>query len=352
MGKTEEQHGTRNLTMECCKMVAAVMVVFIHAQFPGALGSMLLSLSRFAVPMFFAISGYFNYQAKPRQILRRMWHIAKLNIGAILLYVLWSCFTAGCSSFGEAVSFAMPDAASLVRWMVLHASPYPLAEPMWFMTSLIICYGALWCYTTFQDGERVDYKTLYQSAFCLFAIYFALVVVLPMVNTVVMERGYRNGWFLGIPMFTMGIFIREYQERLIEKFHLTAGTLWGLIGIGVLLTLLQWKGDLQAEMTIGTLISVVALVLFAGGTHWNPTSQSGLITKIVSRFGVISTAVYILHPLLVDAYDRYLSSGVTELAGGREPWLRPLIILGISLFGAIVWERVNGLLKQIHTVKR
>lgn len=349
----KQKSAARNLPMECCKMIAAVMVVFIHAQFPGAFGSLLLSLSRFAVPMFFAISGYFNYQAEPGRILRRMWHIVKLNVGAVILYAVWTACTAGLNSVGAMVSFLMPDAASLVRWMALHASPYALAEPMWFMTSLIICYGALWCYTTFQKEEKVDYRPLYQAAFALFAIYFALVVVLPMVDMVVPERGYRNGWFLGIPMFTMGIFIREYRDRIWERFHLTTAKLWGVLLGGVLLTLLQWKGEMQSEMTIGSLITVTALIiLVGGGTASGWLSRNGAAAKVAARLGVVSTAVYILHPLLLDVYDRYISGTVTEAAGGGEPWLRPLIVLGLSLAAAVVWERADRLLAWSRTRRK
>lgn len=340
---THQKSAARNLPMECCKMIAAVMVVFIHAQFPGAFGSLLIALSRFAVPMFFAISGYFNYQAEPGRILRRMWHIVKLNVGAVILYAVWTACTAGLDSVSGMVSFLMPDAASLMRWMVLHASPYALAEPMWFMTSLIICYGALWCYTTFQKEETVDYKALYQAAFTLFTIYFALVVVLPMVDVVIMERGYRNGWFLGIPMFTMGIFIREYQDRIWERFHLTTTKLWGVLLAGVLLTLLQWKGEMNSEMPIGTLLSVTALIILVGRGTAPGWLSHGVAAKAASRLGVVSTAVYILHPLLVDVYDRYISGAVTDAVGGGEPWIRPLIVLGLSLTAAVIWERIDNL---------
>ena len=47
----------RNETLECCRILAAVFVVFLHVPFPGLLGKTVNCLARFAVPLFFAISG-------------------------------------------------------------------------------------------------------------------------------------------------------------------------------------------------------------------------------------------------------------------------------------------------------
>lgn len=50
----------RNQAMECFKMIAAVLVVILHVPFPGKWGGIVTCLANFAVPVFFAITGYFN----------------------------------------------------------------------------------------------------------------------------------------------------------------------------------------------------------------------------------------------------------------------------------------------------
>ena len=47
---------TRNLSLECFKLLAACFVVFLHIPFPGTFGQLTVCLSRFAVPLFFAVS--------------------------------------------------------------------------------------------------------------------------------------------------------------------------------------------------------------------------------------------------------------------------------------------------------
>lgn len=54
----------RNQTLECCRILAAVFVVFLHVPFPGTVGKTVNCLARFAVPLFFAISGWFSYGAE------------------------------------------------------------------------------------------------------------------------------------------------------------------------------------------------------------------------------------------------------------------------------------------------
>ena len=52
----------RNGIVSAYKLIAACAVVFIHFPFPGAFGKWVDCLARFAVPLFFAISGYYAYR--------------------------------------------------------------------------------------------------------------------------------------------------------------------------------------------------------------------------------------------------------------------------------------------------
>lgn len=69
----------RNQTLECCRILAAVFVVFLHVPFPGTVGKTVNCLARLAVPLFFAISGWFSYGAEGRKLLRRMGRILLLT---------------------------------------------------------------------------------------------------------------------------------------------------------------------------------------------------------------------------------------------------------------------------------
>lgn len=59
--KTNENKliSNRNCSLDFCKGVGCIFVVFIHVTFPGGLGQAVKSLGSFAVPLFFMISGYY-----------------------------------------------------------------------------------------------------------------------------------------------------------------------------------------------------------------------------------------------------------------------------------------------------
>ena len=68
----------KNYTLELLKLFASYMVVFIHVPFNGKIGDVAVALARFAVPLFFFISGYYSFQIKPAKIIKRMKNILGL----------------------------------------------------------------------------------------------------------------------------------------------------------------------------------------------------------------------------------------------------------------------------------
>ena len=51
----------KNNTLEIIKLFASYMVVLIHFYFRDGVGSLMDALARFAVPLFFVVSGFYSY---------------------------------------------------------------------------------------------------------------------------------------------------------------------------------------------------------------------------------------------------------------------------------------------------
>lgn len=50
---------TKNIdSLNCAKGIACIFVILIHCTFPGIVGEMLRAIARFAVPLFFTVTGY------------------------------------------------------------------------------------------------------------------------------------------------------------------------------------------------------------------------------------------------------------------------------------------------------
>ena len=56
-----------NYCLDFIKGLACIFVVLMHCEFPGLLGTAVQAVSRFCVPLFFMVSGYFCFRptAKP-----------------------------------------------------------------------------------------------------------------------------------------------------------------------------------------------------------------------------------------------------------------------------------------------
>ena len=52
-----------NFCLDFIKGVACVFVVFMHCEFPGIMGIVVQAVSRFSVPLFFMVSGYFCFRS-------------------------------------------------------------------------------------------------------------------------------------------------------------------------------------------------------------------------------------------------------------------------------------------------
>lgn len=331
----------RNQSMEICKLIASIFVVFIHVRFPGNLGGIMDCLARFAVPLFFGISGYFSFRAKTGKLGKRIVHILELNVAASLLYIAWRWLVTAYygGSVTDCFSSVIPGGESLVQWLLVSANPF--AGHLWYLTAIGVCYGILWLYVRFFGEKPVDYRPLYIVSVCLFTVHFIMGEMAKAVDAEVLFLLYRNALLFGLPMFTLGIFLREYQERIFANFRLTSGKLVTLIAAGIVLSLLQWKGTGIGEMPLGTLVEVMALMLLLA-THPKGTS-SAIAQVVISMLGRMSTTVYIVHLLLIEAYEMFLMEKGISALGTAEGYLRPLIVVFLSLAAAILWEFLHGL---------
>ena len=55
-----------NYCLDYLKGIACIFVVFMHCEFPDMLGTAVQAISRFCVPFFFMVSGYFCFRPLER----------------------------------------------------------------------------------------------------------------------------------------------------------------------------------------------------------------------------------------------------------------------------------------------
>lgn len=340
----------KNQSLEICKLIASFFVVFLHVPFPGTFGGAVSCLSRFAVPLFFAISGWFSYQTGPEKLAKRMGRILLLELAGIFVHFLWGVALTMYQnrSFGEFLGELVPTASEIARWIVLNIDPY--AGHLWYLSAAALCYGVLWMYVRFLGREPIGYQPLYVLGVLLGAMHFAMAEFGGSVGLGVPFQLYRNGLFFGLPMFLMGLFLREHHLRLLENFSLTARKLVLLLGAGILLSLVEWKGLGGYELHFGTLVMVVSLLLLTALCP-EVSGRFPRMGKLVPRFGTLSTAIYLVHLVIYDVYLGFFRWRLEAVLGSGEPWAAPVLVAAGSLTAAAVWERLWHRVRRIHKKK-
>lgn len=332
----------RNQTMECCKLLAAVLVVFLHTPFPGAAGKTVNCLARVAVPLFFAISGWFSFQAGPDRLRRRFFRTLLLEAAGIGISVLWRCcltvYYGG--SLWEQLCGLIPGREAVMQWVLWNVDPF--AGHLWYLSAAAACYGVLWLYTLVFRGAQTNYRPLYVISGILLAAHFAMANFSRFTGVTAAFAVWRNAWFFGLPMFSMGIFLRQYRERILEK----AGNKLGwILAFGVGLSLLERRVLGAYDLPVGMTAAVAALLLLASA-HPQIPERYGRARKAASRFGALSTAVYMIHLVVLEAYQTFAAWRLEAVLGSAEAWLRPVAVAALSIAAGILWSGIRKAVKH------
>ena len=227
-----------------------------------------------------------------------------------------------------------PKADQIASWFVLQINPF--SGHLWYLTAIFLCYGVLWLYVRFFGTEQVNYTPLYIFSLGLITFHIAMGEMAIGVEAQVSHELVRNFLFFGLPMFSLGLFLRQYQERIVENFNLNGWKLAGLVLLGAMLSVLQWYGMGTGELPIGMLLLVPALVLWMAG---NPIlTKNPFLCYVISLFGGVSTSVYITHLVVYDVYNTYLAWRFDWLSVRKQELLATVFVIAVTLTGCFLWQ--------------
>ena len=344
VGKTRTRQ--RMQSIECFRLIFSFIVVIAHCITTDNFGLMMNTLGWVVVPFFFVVSGYFSYHARERSLRKRFWSVVKLTIGAHLLYMLWDGYLSGIRDVGSMVAWCLDKCSSKTLMTMLLISKSPISSHLWYLNASVICYGAMWLYGRWTEGETCDYKPLYIMGVCLYSLHVVLASFATASEFAIPHYLYRNGLLYGLPMFILGIFLREYNEKIIRVYNLTKIKLVGLFAAGALLIMLQMRGTGKVEMPLGALVEVIALILLCVMVPV-VSKNSGIVSGMISTFGTLSTYIYVTHMVWLDIYSDFLKGYALQLGETVEEFLYPAIVVGLSLFTGILYMGLKSAVKWL-----
>ena len=293
---------TKNDCLNVWKGIAAFAVVLIHCTLPGVPGEIIKGIARFAVPLFFLISGYFAYGREDAVLRRREIHILRLYMGAVAVYYLWAAIRYFLSqrTFAQMGAELFPDGGRTVSDL-LFFNRTAMAPHLWFMGTLVYCY---------LFYRLLARKRLEERAYLLIPVLLAANLLLGegrgLTGIAVPVRWIRSFWLTGFPFFLWGSWFacREKQGRL--QLHRGAGM--ALVAGGMLLSSVEclWSG--YDELYVGSILTAGGL--FSLALAFVDLGKGSLLARIGERD---SANIYLWHMLLRNfAALAFLMAGVYE----------------------------------------
>lgn len=348
----------RNQTLELFKLFASIFVVFIHITLPGNFGTGMNCLARFAVPFFFAVSGYFCFQTREKRILKRAAHIFTLLVGISLLYFATEIFYILRGS-GGSVSQALPELTKYLHELISleHLSYFLLfSKPLfnstlWFLAALFLVYLLLFAYTYISSAIKepqaaIIYEPLYLISAVLLVFLFVFTHLDAILDGIEIPRYfYRNTLFTGLPCFVLGLFIRQHQDKLQTVFSIKRCV--GFFLLGGLLSLAECFGFAAMEIYAGSVLMVLALLLLSV-SHPHLTNSSRK-ERLIALAGKESTILYLLHPYLYYEIVRKNTESVPlfSLLLDEKRWLLFAAVILLCLMIGVIWCLLSGAVKAL-----
>ncbi len=298
-----------NPCLDFVKGLACICVVFMHCEFPGKAGIIVQAISRFSVPFFFMVSGYFCFypgKFDSTIIRRKTTHIARIVLWASLFYVLFA--------------FVLKSAYAVTRYEMwafgVFNQPFIIVGQLWFLFALLYDYFA---FAIIWKADKI--KWFYLISAVLIVVYICMAQGAHLCGIQVQNMYYRNWLVEGLPFFFAGHWIHANQD----KIRVSDKMLILVILVSTLLCLVERRiMGRDFGVNIMTFPQVFALFIYAVKY---PDRHRGVIQEIGKRY---SMWVYILHPFVFRSMDKFYHHWAVDTVVLVQ-WFRPIITVIITL---------------------
>jgi len=191
----------RNHSFDTLKAICALLVVFIHCDYPYK--SAILPITDVAVPVFFCISGYFVYASGRRA--KRIRRIFNIFCVALALYFL-KTETFRLITSGKPYIPSADDFKNLMLFNDVSVSIH-----LWYLPAYL--YVLIFAFL-------IDRFNLWRIAFyCIVPLILAGVCIKYSISDVCPEQiqYHRNAYFVGLPYFLIGALLNTPPRQSIDS---------------------------------------------------------------------------------------------------------------------------------------
>ncbi len=332
---------SRNTTLNFFELLGACCVCLIHLGFPTAIGTAINTVGRFAVPLFFTVSGYYllkediTKDTLRTKLKNRILKLIKLLSISIIIYVILGILQAkfGSNSIGISNWFKETFAwKQVIKFVFLNACE--IGSINWFMFALIYCYLLIYAFANIAINNKfIPY------IFAILAIIrIPLEIVLTATNANLFGVDlsyhwlYRNWFFFGMPFVSFGIILKRKELSLM---NINFKIIIVLFVVGVILSPIEYlymnrQFNHGFELYYGSIILVFAIMCLSV-----KKPNLFLNSKLISNSSKYTMFIYIYHKAVITVmltiFNRVGIDGNIIIK-----IVRPILVIIISYILAII----------------
>ena len=208
----EKNVTTRNNSIDCWKLIAAIGVIFVHVPFDGALGNILTSIGICGVAFFYIISGYACYGDKEEvcpKIRKRLLRNGIITLITVTIYMIFCILQKKQNHEYNWWIRQFRQPQTWLRMLFLGDFEMMYGSHLWFMIAL------LWSYVIFYFIARFNLK----KAACIACPIFLIIrfIVDSYVNSFNADWHLSGNLIVGaLPVMLLGYLIADKKERLMQ----------------------------------------------------------------------------------------------------------------------------------------
>ena len=325
---------SRNNTLDFMKLIASYMVVFIHVLFYGQVGTLFDALARFAVPLFFTVSGFYSYDVTEKQIKRRIVHIFRLLLFAVATYTLWNVlpYVIAMDIQGLVQYFSgYSNFEKFVKLLLLNVSL--CSVHLWYLYAILYVYICYLLVLVF----KIKKKIVFVASLLILALHLILGEGLAICKVIVPISIVRNFALMGIPFFGLGLLAYRYRHKLC---NVSNGIIIISLVIGMVETVLSRYFFGKNELYIGSVFILFSLVVIF--VKYPDMAVPPAWISIAS----CSTYIYIFHPMVsIIVGEIYSVCSVDYYSSVLLQMLHPIVVCMLSSLLAL------GINKIAHKIQ-
>lgn len=321
-----QQHRT-NEGISLLRLICCVLVVFMHVGFPGLYGKIIPYACRFPVSVFFMISGFYSCQKSTIWMWKKALYILKLLLICEFFYFLLNEIIGLLQ--GKDLLETTKNNLSNKQWWMIPFSGTLFCGPLWYL------YAMFWTWILAIGSKRFFQRAYPSTTITISIVLLALALVLRYFFGGEANINYfRTGLLYGLPFFGLGMYLFWIEEQkvcpLSDKIALIIG------GIGCALIICEYLiKPSMSDFKLSTVFTSVAVFCLAK----NHPSLPRL--KRLIFIGDNSMYIYLSH-IAFRSVIGFCAEKVRVAETTWYAWLRPLLVVGLTVLFTIAVAMIRG----------